>query len=151
MTLRVWRDKKTRLHAECTACGSYGTAGHVEVKRRLDPDIQEALDRHEAKMLAYREHFKTAANAVVRKIHDGSLPSADGANQIRAIQESFMGQILLANASLPNPEGKVAYFVSKCPWCDIVEDVDIVQLPDDVAEPDFELAKPVAAQLARGA
>ena len=149
MTLKVWRDKRSMLHAECTKCGSYGTAGHLQLKPRLDPDIQAALEAHEAHMLTLREHFKAAANKIVAQVHDGSLARNDGAAKIRELQANFIGQIGLANAALPSPDGKVSFFVDKCPWCDAVEDVEVVDLPEGTDEPAFELAGVVAAAQAK--
>lgn len=143
MTLRVWRGKGT-LFAECTLCGSYGTAGHLSTQHRLEPDIQEALDKHEASMLALRGHFTTAVNKIVAQIRNGSLERRAGAAQITQLQQNFTGQIMLAHKALPPPFGKVSEFASKCPWCEAVEEVDVIELPEGT-EPPFEQAKAIAA------
>jgi hypothetical protein len=150
MALKVWRGKAA-LFAECTACGSYGTAGHLQVQNRLDPDIQAALDKHEARMLTLRGHFTTAVNNIVRQIKNGSLERKVGSKQVADLQQNFTGQIVLAHNSLPSPQGKVAEFVSKCPWCEVVEEVDVIPLPDGVDEPPFEQAKAVATFQAKAA
>lgn len=139
------------MFAECTACGSYGTAGHLQPKLKMEPDIEAALERHTAHMMTLREHFKKAANTVSAQIRDGSMSRKDGADKIRDIYINHVGQIRLAETMLPNPEGKVAELATNCPWCNVPEEVSIETLAEDKDEPDYEQAKLVADYLKKSA
>jgi hypothetical protein len=102
-------------------------------------------------MLALRSHYTAAANNIAKQIKNGSMRRPDGVAKIRSLYENHVAQVRLGAAQLPRPEGKVAEFIEKCPWCDHVDTVDVVALADDKAEPDFELAKPVKEYLAKQA
>lgn len=141
--LKVWRGKHNRLFAECTTCGSYGTAGHLKPKIKMEPEIEEALERHTAHMFALRSHFTKAANAIAIQIRDGSLARRDGAAKIRDIYTNHVAQVQLGQASLPDPSGKVTELATNCPWCGVDEPVEIETLPEDKDEPDFSQARAV--------
>jgi hypothetical protein len=150
--LKIWRGKNT-LFAECTTCGSYGTANHHQPRIKMDPDIEEALERHTARMLALRSHFTKAANLVANQIRDGSVKRSDGTKKIRELWETHVAQVKLGEASLPSPEGKVKELASNCPWCGVAgEETEVEVLPEDVTEPAFSLAKKITpvSSAARG-
>jgi len=90
-----------------------------------------------------------AANDIAGKVQLGSMDKKEGAEKIRALQSNFTAQIALATARLPSPEGKIQETAPQCPWCEVVENVDIEALPADKTEPDFELAKVVKAYHAK--
>jgi hypothetical protein len=146
--LKVWRGKTT-LFAECTECGSYGTAPHLQVKQKLSPVLEEALERHTSRMMALRAHYTTAANEVVRQINAGSLSRNDGTAKIRTLYENHVAQVMLGQASLPSQEGQIKELAATCPWCGKGEEVEIEQLPPDKSEPDFTQAVEVAAYIAQ--
>lgn len=145
--LKVWRGSNTIL-AECTDCGSYGTAPHLKPTIKLDPEIADAVERHTARMMALRSHYTAAADVLVRQVRDGSLSRNDATAKIRVMYENHVAQIRLGEASLPNPEGKLTELATACPWCGSPEEVEIETLPDDQAEPEFALAVPVREYLA---
>ena len=151
--LKVWRGKKT-LFAECTDCGSYGSAPHLQPKMRMAPEIAEASERHVAHMMALRASYTKAANAIAQQIRDGSLSRPEGAAKIRGLYENHVAQVRLGEARLPDPTGKTSEYVDACPWCGHDEEVELELLPDDQTEPDFALAIPVreymAANLKKG-
>jgi hypothetical protein len=144
--LRVWRGQTT-IFAECTECGSYGTANHLQPKLKLDPDIEAALDGHKAHMLALRSHYTKAVNSIATQIRDGSLKRIDGAAKVRELWHNHVAQVRLGEASLPNPEGKVKEVVADCPWCGAQgEEIEIEKLPDGLTEPEFSLAQKVVPE-----
>lgn len=138
--LKVWRGKGGRLFADCTSCGSFGTAGHLQPKVRMEPEIEAALERHTATMITYRKHFEKAAGVIARQVKDGSLHRRDGASKIRDIWTNHCAQVRLAEASLPDPAGKVTELATNCPWCGVPEEVEIETLPEDKDEPDYPQA-----------
>lgn len=141
--LKIWRGKNT-LFAECTVCGSYGTANHHQPKVTMDPDIEAALERHTAHMITLRSHFTGASNLVANQIRDGSVKRSDGAKKMRELWENHVAQVRLGEASLPSPDGKVKELATNCPWCGAAgEDTEVEVLSDDVTEPQFSLATKV--------
>jgi hypothetical protein len=141
--LKVWRGKSA-IFAECTACGSYGTANHLQPKIKMEPEIEAALERHTAHMMALRSHFQNAAGAISTQIRNGSMSRNDGGQRVKELWLNHVAQVRLGEASLPSPDGKVKELVSACPWCNTVSDeIEIEALPDDVAEPAFSLAKKI--------
>lgn len=143
--LKVWRGKST-IFAECTDCGSYGTAGHLQLKLKLSPDIEAAMERHTAHMLALRGHYTVAATNIANKVRTGELKRLEASAKIRELYENHVAQVRLGEAGLPSPGGKVQEVTATCPWCARVgEEVEVVALPDDQIEPDFELARERAA------
>lgn len=144
--LKVWRGKKT-LFAECTDCGSYGTAGQLQTKIKMTPEIEAAVERHTAHMMALRSSYQKSSGEIARQIKDGSIARGDGTKKIRGIWENHVAQIHLAAAALPSPEGQVTELVLACPWCDKKEQVEVEALSDDADEPPFEQAKAVVAYI----
>jgi hypothetical protein len=139
--LKVWRSKTT-IFAECTACGSYGTANHLQPRVQMTPEIEAAVERHTAHMLALRSHYTTAANAIVNKIRTKEITRKEGSDKIRTLWENHVAQVRLGEASLPDPDGKVKEMVAACPWCEAVEDeIEVEKLPDDIPEPKFAQAR----------
>jgi hypothetical protein len=63
LMLKVWRGKGT-IFAECTDCGSYGSAAHLQIKTQMAPEIAQALERHTAHMMSLRGHYQTAAQSI---------------------------------------------------------------------------------------
>lgn len=113
----------------------------------MSPDIEAALERHTASMFALRSHFTKAAQTIQQQIRDGSITRKAGSDRIAAIYVNHVGQVRLAEASLPSPDGEVTELATKCPWCDAEEEVQIEALPEDKDEPDFEQAKAVTDYL----
>lgn len=146
--LKVWRGKTT-LFAECTECGSYGTAPHLQPKQKLTPALESAIERHTSRMMALRAHYMAASNEIVRQINAGSLSRNDGTAKIRTLHENHVAQVMVGQASLPNLEGQIAELAATCPWCGKSEEVEIEQLPPDKSEPDFTQAVAVAAYIAQ--
>lgn len=146
--LKVWRGRGGRLFADCTSCGSFGTAGHLQLKNRMTPEIEAALEGHVNRMAAYRAHFEKAVKVITQQIKDGSLQRRDGANKIRDLWTNHCAQVRLAEASLPDPSGKVTELATNCPWCNVPEEVEIEVLPEDKEEPDFPQAVAVKEFLA---
>jgi hypothetical protein len=141
--LKIWRGKNT-LFAECTACGSYGTANHHKPAVRIDPDIAAALERHTAHMMALRSHYARSAGQIANQIRNGSLGRNDGTKKIRDLWDNHLAQVQLGEASLPSPDGKVKELAATCPWCGTAgEETEVEVLPDDVVEPPFSLARTV--------
>lgn len=147
--LKVWRGKNNTLFAECTACGSFGTANHLQLKQKLEPEIEAALERHTAHMIVLRSHFMRAAGVIAKQVHDGSMSRDDGTKQIRGLYENHVAQVMLGQAALPDPSGEVAELATNCPWCNIAEEAEVETLPEGKDHPDFELAKPIAAYMAK--
>jgi hypothetical protein len=144
MSLKVWRGKD-RIFAECTQCGSYGNCPHLQIKSKLDPEIAAALEHHTAHMLALREHYTKAAQSLKAKIASGELPKSEASAKIQELATNHVALVTSAAAMLPDPAGKVTETATACPWCGVVEDVEIEQLPEG-AEPPFALAKLVAQE-----
>jgi hypothetical protein len=139
--LKVWRGRN-KLFVECTDCGSYGQAAHLKPKVQMTPEIEAAVERHTAHMMALREHYKKAAGSIANQIHNGSLSRPDGTVKVRELWNNHVAQVLAGQASLPSPSGKVVEIVSQCPWCDKHNDaVEVENLPEDMAEPKFSLAR----------
>lgn len=147
--LKVWRGKG-RMFAECKTCGSYGST-HIEVETRMTPEIAAALEKHTAHMLSLRAHFTKAATAVADKVRTKELTSEEAQTKIRDMWNNHVATIQTAQMLLPNPDGKVTHHVVACPWCKAPSDVQIEELPDDVAEPAFELGRVVSEHLAKSA
>lgn len=149
--LKVWRGPKN-IFAECTSCGSYGTAGHLQPKVKMDPDIEAAVEKHSSHMQALRGHYTQAAGNIANQIRDGSLARKDGAAKIKELWFNHVAQVRLGEASLPDPTGKVKEVVTACPWCEVVSsEIEVETLPDGVDEPPFSLAvKVVPVALAKG-
>jgi hypothetical protein len=145
--LKVWRGKQGKLFAECTACGSYGTAGHIERKVKMTPEIEAALERHTAHMMTLRKHFEKASGTIAEQVRNGSLLRSEGTEKIKQLWINHVAQVHMGMSSLPDPEGKVTELATKCPWCSIVEEAEIGTLPEDKDHPDFELAVPVQKHL----
>lgn len=145
--LKVWRGKM--IFAECTTCGSYGTAPHLKVTYKMSPEIEAAVERHTAHMMALRTHYTGAAGAIAQQIKNGSMSRKDGTIKIRSLWENHVAQVRLGEAGLPDPAGKVTEIVSACPWCEIIEEVEIEKLPEDKLEPDFEQAAAVREYIAK--
>ena len=146
--LKVWRGKST-IFAECTVCGSYGTANHLQPKVKMEPEIEAALERHTAHMMALRSHFQKAAGEISTQVRNGSMTRQEGGNKVKDLWLNHVGQVRLGEASLPSPEGKVKELVANCPWCGTKnEEVEIETLPEDMTEPDFSVAIPVKKYLA---
>jgi hypothetical protein len=118
----------------------------------MTPEIEAAVERHTAHMLALRSHYTKAANGLANQIRDGSLSRKDGTAKIRELWLNHVAQVRLGEASLPDPTGKVTELVTNCPWCGKLEaEVEVATLPDNVVEPPFSLAKLVAqAQASTG-
>jgi hypothetical protein len=139
--LKIWRGKNA-LFAECTTCGSYGTANHHQPKVSIDPEIEAAIERHTAHMMTLRSHYTKAANSIANQIRDGSLGREGGTKKIRDLWDHHVAQVRLGEASLPNPDGKVKELAAVCPWCGAAgEETEVELLPDDVTEPEFSLAR----------
>jgi hypothetical protein len=140
--LKVWRGKT--IFAECSNCGSYGSAPHHQPRVKMEPDIEAALERHTAHMMTLRAHFNKSAGTIGNEVRNGSMARADAAAKIRELYENHVAQVRLGEASLPSPEGKVKEVVSECPWCGVVSDeIEVELLPDGVVEPEFSLAQKV--------
>lgn len=140
--LKVWRAKAT-IFAECTSCGSYGTANHLQPTQKLDPDIEEAVEKHTAHMMALRSHFEKAARVIATQVKDGSISRKEGSDKVREMYNNHVAQIRLAEAGLPDPTGKIKEVVVACPWCKAPSpEIEIETLPDDTSEPPFSLARP---------
>lgn len=140
--LKVWRGKTT-IFAECTKCGSYGTASHLQPKIRMEPEIEAAVERHTAHMMSLRASYTKAAEGIAAQIKAGSMARPDGVLKIRELWQNHVAQVRMGEASLPSPEGKVTEYITACPWCATIEEVELEQLPEDRSEPDFSLAAPV--------
>lgn len=149
--LKVWRGKHHKLFAECTSCGSYGTAGHLKPKIKMSAEIEGALERHTAHMLTLRQHFTKAANTIQAQIRDGSISRKVGSDKIRDIYNNHVGQVVAAQTLLPSPDGQVKELATNCPWCGVEEEVGIETLPEDQDEPVFEQAKAVLAYIKKNA
>lgn len=151
--LKVWRGKAT-IFAECTDCGSYGTANHLQPKLKLDPDIEAALEQHTAHMVALRGHYNKAATAIVNKVRTKELSRKDATAKVRELWSNHVAQVRLGEAGLPDPTGKVTEVVAACPWCEHShEEVEIETLPEGTTEPKFSLARdptPVKAVNVKG-
>lgn len=145
--LKVWRGKRG-LFVECTDCGSYGKPNHLKPEVRMSPEIEAAVERHTAHMMALRSHYNNAVRPIAEQVRNGSLKRPEGAAKIRVIWQNHVAQVHMAGAALPNPDGKVTEIVSKCPWCDTLNNAtEVEKLSDDKSEPEFSLArkqKPVA-------
>lgn len=106
----------------------------------MTPEIEAAVERHTAHMMALRSHFKGAAEAVSQQVKNGSMSRKDGAAKVRTLYENHVAQVRLGEAGLPNPDGKVTEIATACPWCEVIEEVVVEKLPEDKTEPDFEQA-----------
>ena len=139
--LKVWRGKTT-IFAECTDCGSYGTANHLQPKLKLDPDIEAAVERHTSHMMALRSHYEKAAKAIADKVRTKELLRKDASAKIRELWLNHIAQVRLGEASLPDPTGKVKEVVETCPWCGHPhEAIELETLPEGDTEPKFSLAR----------
>lgn len=151
--LKVWRGNN-KLFAECTECGSYGTAPHLQPKLKMSPEIEAAVERHTAHMMALRASYTKATTAIAVQIKNGSMTRAEGSSQIRKLWDNHVAQVRLGEAGLPDPTGQTSEFVTACPWCAKPEEIEIETLPAGQLEPDFALAVPVrkfiAANMKKG-
>lgn len=144
--LRIWRGPKS-VFAECTTCGSFGTANHAQLQANLSPDLVARLDAHAAHLGSLRDHFMSAVKAISEEVRNGSKPRNEASEQVRSLWENFHGQIQLVHAASPKIPENAGEVAVACPWCGHPEQVDVELLPEGQAEPDYELAKPVKAHL----
>lgn len=149
MPLRVWRGRRT-IFAECTSCGSYGSCAHLELSTRMTPEIAAAVEQHTARMLALREHYKTATGSLAMKFSNKEILQQEFTRKMGELAQNHFSQITAATALLPDPEGKVVEIAGNCPWCHLAEEVEVELLPDDVVEPSFSLAELVAQAQKKG-
>lgn len=96
-------------------------------------------------MMALRSHFEAAAKLIAAKTRTGELTRPQANEKVQGLYANHVAQVQLGAAGLPSLEGKVTELALNCPWCSVVEEVELKVLPDDKVEPDFELAKERAA------
>lgn len=148
--LKVWRGKGT-IFAECTDCGSYGSAAHLKIKTQMAPEIEQALERHTAHMMSLRGHFETAAKSIALKHASKELSQPEAVQKMRELSDNHLAQVNTAVTLLPSPDGKVTELATACPWCSRPEEVKIEALPDGATEPDYALGRMVAEAVAKSA
>ena len=136
--LRVYRGRGT-IFAECSECGSYGTAPHLQPSVRMSQDIEAALERHTAHMMTLKAHFQKAAHQIATEVQNGSMKRDDGARKVKELWDNHAAQVHLGEAALPSPDGQITEFVTSCPWCGAKEQVDVEVLPDGAMEPNWLL------------
>jgi len=137
--LNVWRGPR-QIFAECTECGSYGTANHAQVSVKMTPEISDAVERHTAHMMALRSHYTTAVGAIQRELENGSIQRDEAVSRVRSLYVNHLAKIQLATSALPSTDGKVTETVETCPWCGVASQAVVQTLSPDEAHPKFALA-----------